>query len=333
MPSFGYVIPSFGPFVDPAAFTDLVQAGEDLGFADVWFGDHVVVPHYAAGLIHPDWVDPLAACLAGMGKGSRLRFGTDVLVGPYRHPALVAKMVASGIRLTGGRMVLGVGVGYLRGEFDILGADHRNRGAVTDEFLDVLRALWAGSGTVGYHGDHVTFDDAVFGPTPSEPVPVWVGGNNPRARRRAATRGDGWHPLFPTPEGYAEGRRDILAHREEAGHHDDGPDGRPFTFSYSCAVTAVLDALPADYRMGTWDEVPDIPADFSYSPPVPAAPDGRPRFVGTPDLVAADVAAYVAAGVDHFTLRFANGSPDVGVADLLSQMGRFADEVAPRFDG
>ena len=91
MTSFGYVIPSVGPFTEPAAFADLVQAGEELRYADVWFGDHVVVPSYATGLTRPDWIDPLTACAFVLGRTTTLRAGTDVLVAPYRHPALAGQ--------------------------------------------------------------------------------------------------------------------------------------------------------------------------------------------------------------------------------------------------
>lgn len=322
MTSYGYVIPSFGPFADPGAVVDLLQAGESLGYDDVWFGDHVVVPSYAAALTQPDWLEPLTACFLGLGRTTRLRFGTDVLVAPYRNPVLVAKMVATADHLSGGRLTLGVGVGYLRGEFAALGADYANRGAVTDEFLRVLRLLWESKGSVSYAGDHVSFEDVVFGPAPvQQPIPLWVGGNVPRALRRAADLGDGWHPLFPTPEQYAEARSFISERR--------GPNAAPFTYSYSCAVTTLLDEEPTDFTAGTWDELDDIPDDFSYAPPLPTTAEGRPRFLGTPEQVAGDIQAYVDAGVEHFTLRFANGGPGVGVDDMLAQMQRFMAEVAP----
>jgi probable F420-dependent oxidoreductase len=323
MTTFGYVIPSFGPFADPGAMAHLLQAGEDLGYADVWFGDHVVVPRYAAALTQPDWLEPLTACFLGLGRTTRLRFGTDVLVAPYRNPVLVAKMVATADHLSGGRLTLGVGVGYLRGEFAALGADYARRGDVTDEFLAVLRTLWSATGPIDYEGTDVTLHDVVFGPPPVQrPIPLWVGGNAPRALRRAADLGDGWHPLFPTPEQYAAARATILARR--------GADAAPFTFSYSCAVTTLLDRPPADFATGTWDELGDIPDDFSYAPPLPADPSGRPRFLGTVDQVADDIADYQRAGVEHFTLRFANGSPDVGVDDMTRSMERFVREVLPR---
>jgi probable F420-dependent oxidoreductase len=288
----------------------------------VWFGDHVIVPSYAAALTQPDWLEPLTACFIGMGRTSRLRFGTDVLVAPYRNPVLVAKMAATADHLSGGRLTLGVGVGYLKGEFAALGADFAQRGPVTDEFLTVLRTLWESDGVVGYDGPHTSFHDVVFGPHPAQrPLPLWVGGNVPRALRRAAELGDGWHPLFPTPEQYAAARRTILERRR--------PDAGPFTFSYSCAVTTILDEPPTEFHAGTWDELGDIPDDFSYAPPLPTTDDGRPHFLGTPEQVAADIDEYVDAGVEHFTLRFANGGPGVGVDDMVGLMQRFVSEVAP----
>ena len=324
MISFGFVVPSFGPFIAPEAMADVVVEAEELGYADVWFGDHLAVPGYAAHLTPPDWIEPLAACALALGRTRRLRVGTDVLVLPYRNPLVLAKEAATLHHLTGGRLVLGVGVGYLRGEFAALGADHARRGAVTDEYLDVLDLLWSSDGEpVSHHGTHVSFDDVCAGPRPEGGrVPVWVGGNAPPALRRAARAGNGWHPLFPTPEQYAASRRVILDERAALGL--DGP----FTFSLSCAATGLVSAAPDRYETHTWA---DVPPDFHYAPPAPEADDGRPRFVGTPDQVADDLAAYEAAGVDHVTLRFANGGPGVGVDELLGQARWFADEVAPRF--
>src|SRR5687768_7469217 len=124
MTSFGTVIPAFGPFADAGAMTELVDVGEALGFDDVWFGDHVIVPSYATAFTHPEWLDPLTCCFMGLGHTRRMRFGTDVLVAPYRNPILTAKMAATADHLSGGRVILAFGVGYLKGEFSALGADY-----------------------------------------------------------------------------------------------------------------------------------------------------------------------------------------------------------------
>jgi probable F420-dependent oxidoreductase len=321
---FGFVIPAFGSLAAPAVMADLVVLGEELGYDGVWFGDHVVVPSYATAFTDPDWLEPLTCCMVGIGRTTRIRFGTDVLVAPYRNPVLVAKMAATADVLSGGRLVLGVGVGYLRGEFAILGQDHRRRGAVTDEHLDVIRLLWQSDGPVSFTGEDVAFADAVFGPRPVQPhAPLWVGGNAPAALRRAARVGTGWHPLFPTPEQYAAGRAEILRHREA--------DAAPFTFSYSAGITTLMDRTPDAYVAETWADAEGVPDDFGYAPPLPTAPSGRLRLVGTPDDVAADIADYAAAGVQHMTLRFSYGGPDASIDDFVDQLRRFARDVAPRF--
>jgi probable F420-dependent oxidoreductase len=321
-PSFGVVVPAFGPLASRGAFDDAVDTIEGLGFDDVWFGDHVAVPSYAAHVTRPEWLEPLSACMLALGRTSRLRAGTDVLVLPYRDPLLVAKMAATADVLSGGRLVLGVGVGYLKGEFEALGADYARRGAVTDQYLTAMRALWGSAGRpTSSDSEFVRFHDVCMGPPPTAgQVPVWVGGNAGGALRRAALLGDGWHPLFPTPALYRVGRDTIVARRGSA---------EGFAFSMSLAVTRVLETGET-YAPRSWGEDADIPEDFGYSPPIPLADDGRPRFVGHPDQLAADVEDYIAAGVDHFTLRFSAGDDD-GVADYFDQLQRFAEQVMDRF--
>jgi probable F420-dependent oxidoreductase len=323
-PSVGVAFPCFGAFADPVVVRDLLQAAEGLGYADVWFGDHVVVPQYAAHITPPDWLDPLVSCAMALAGTTTLRVGTDVLVAPYRHPLLVAKMAASIDHLSGGRLTLGVGVGYLRGEFEALGTPpYQARGAVTDEHLEVLRLLFGSAGPISHSGEHFGFEDMVFGPSPVQrPLPIWVGGNGRRALRRAARYGDGWHPLFPTPEQYAEARREIEDLRRDAG-----VAGRPFTFSMSCATTQVVDDGRGPWATNTWDEEMQLPEDFGYAPPVPVAADDRPRFVGTPDQLRGDLDAYAAGGVQHITLRFSAGGPDVPPDAMQAQMDRFSREV------
>jgi probable F420-dependent oxidoreductase len=322
-PSFGVVIPGTGFSVRGPAFADAVDAIEGLGFDTVWFGDHVALPSYAAHIIEPNWLEPITACMLALGRTTRVRAGTDVLVLPYRNPVLVAKMAATADALSEGRLVLGIGVGYLKGEFAALGAEYERRGAVTDEYLRAMRVLWAGGGKpTSFEGEFLRFADVCVGPTPTQGwVPVWVGGNAPVALRRAATLGDGWHPLFPTPDAYRRGRDAITAIRDPSS---------PFSFSISLAPTKLL--LGRDIPMPTpRANRGDLPEDFGYAPAVPLTDDGRIRFVGHPDQVAADVEEYMTAGVEHFTFRFSAMGGDITVNDWLDQLKRFAQEVMARY--
>lgn len=299
---FGIAVPAYGPGLDAVHVRDLLQAADELGLDSAWFPDHVAVPDYAAAEnLDPPFLEPLASCAWGLGITPRLRFGTDVLVAAYRHPLVVAAMAGTLGRLAGDRFVLGVGVGYLRGEFSVLGTGpYEERGRIADEFLTTLRHQ-----PPGY--------SVVSSPTA---VPLWVGGNGVPARRRAAMLGDGWHPLWMPDTDYADARRQILEARAAAGMEG------PFTFSYSCGTTRLL-----DHRRERWPS-PSPPAppgsEFAYAPDPWLDADGRPRFVGTPEQVTADLALLEGAGVEHVTLRF--GSAEVG------QLERFAREVGPAFE-
>ena len=295
---FGFAIPAYGPWIERDAMVALVEAGEALGYESVWWPDHIAIPEYGRDyLLQPPFLEPLAACGWAIGLTHRIRFGTDVLVAPYRHPLQVAAMAGTWDRLAPGRFILGVGIGYLRGEFEILGAPpYEKRAEVTEEFLRVFRDPPEGFSTM-----------------PCGNVPLWVGGNSPKAQRRAALLGDGWHPLWMPAEAYAAARDRIIAYRVEAGLSP------AFTFSYSCGATKILEKDP-----GGWPAPrgrAPIGTEFSYSPAQVVADDNRPRFVGTPAQLVDDFRLLADAGVDHVTLRF--GSTDV------AQLERFADEVAP----
>jgi alkanesulfonate monooxygenase SsuD/methylene tetrahydromethanopterin reductase-like flavin-dependent oxidoreductase (luciferase family) len=198
-----------------------------------------------------------------------------------------------------GRFILGVGVGYLRGEFEVLGAPaYESRADATEGFLRVFRNPPEG-----------------FSVMPSGGVPLWVGGNSPRAQRRAALLGDGWHPLWMPAASYAAAREGILRARAAAGLPP------AFTFSFSCGATKVLDRDPQDWPPPR-GRAP-LGTEFSYAPAEAVDDDNRPRFVGTPDQLVGDLGLLAAAGVDHVTLRFASTD--------IAQLERFASAVMPAF--
>jgi alkanesulfonate monooxygenase SsuD/methylene tetrahydromethanopterin reductase-like flavin-dependent oxidoreductase (luciferase family) len=324
--SFGFVVPTYGEYASPDTIVALIEHGERLAYDDVWFGDRVAVPSYALPFCDPSWFESLACAFTALGHTTRLRAGTDVLVLPFREPLVLARMVATAGLLSRGRFVLGVGVGYMDGEFAALGVDPAARGAITDEWLEILRDAWEGPNPVDHQGRHRRFTDVHAGPKLAPgTVPIWVGGYHAAAFRRAARYGDGWHPLFPTPEDYARGRAAVEVARAELGR-----GGEPFAWSYSCPETKVVDGRGDELVSFTYAEVGEIPPDFTYAPPVPTAPDGRPCFIGAADEVTGDVLRFVEAGVRHFTLRFWAGSPGFGVDQFVAQLERFATDVAPR---
>ena len=173
---FGVNVPNFGPGTDPGVLREWARVVAGLEFDLLMVSDHVAVTPDVAERYPEPFYDPFTTLswLAGI-SGGELRLGTTVLVMPYRHPLLVARMASSLQRLSGGRFVLGVGVGWARQEFDALGVPFGARGRLTDEYLEVAREAWRAEG----------------GPAPA----VWVGGHSTAAIRRAVRFGGAWHPL------------------------------------------------------------------------------------------------------------------------------------------
>ncbi|MEV4561766.1 LLM class flavin-dependent oxidoreductase [Kitasatospora sp. NPDC049285] len=179
----GVNVPNFGPGTDPGVLREWARTVEGLGFDLLMVSDHVAVTPDVAERYPEPFYEPFTALSWLAGVTSRVRLGTTVLVLPYRHPLLVARMARNLQALSGGRLVLGVGVGWARQEFDALGVPFAARGRLTDEYLTVLREAWRAEGADG-----------------GTPIPVWIGGHSAAAIRRAVRFGDAWHPLrLPLP--------------------------------------------------------------------------------------------------------------------------------------
>ena len=218
----------------PEHWTRLARACEEAGFDAVAVSDHVVYPAELASrypytpdgrpMFRPDedWPDPWVAIGAMAAVTSRLRFLTNVYVLPLRNPFVVAKAVGTAAYLSGGRVGLGVGAGWMAEEFALLEQPFAGRGRRMDEMVEVLRALWRG-GMVEHHGEHYDFGPVEMRPAPPEPVPIYVGGHSEAAFRRAARLGDGWLGVqYPVDELVAHCQR-LQRARDEAG-----TAGRPF---------------------------------------------------------------------------------------------------------
>jgi len=330
---YSVVIPSYGRLGEPEVVRRVALAAEELGYEGGWFADHLALPDYVTGMISPPMLEPLTACIWALGITERLHLGMDVLVVPYRHPIVVAATAATAARLSGGRLVLGVGIGYLVGEFEALGLDPADRAGCTDETLALWRTAWEEPQPMTHPGPRFPVDGVYLVGPPAAPDPIaapplWVGGNVPAAFERAARFGDGWHPLFPTPDAYAAGRAAIEDRRAALGIT------RPFTFSYSGPFGQVLDA-PRDWSASAARPSPTVAAsaqrpEFNYAPPPPHAASGRPLLTGTPDELVDDVNALAEAGVEHIVLRLWVSASDLDADGVIDQITRFARDVIPR---
>lgn len=198
----------FGINMDSSAQPDklvaAVHAAEAAGFESVWAGEHVVLPdpQVPPSPMAPQdpALDSLVALAWAAAHTSRLRLATGIVILPQRNPVVLAKEVASLDVVSGGRVVLGIGAGYLEPEFRAIGANFAERGAVTDEFLDALEHLWY-EDHPEYHGRFVDFSGVDAYPRPVQrPIPIVVGGHSPPAYRRAVARADGWYGFALSPD-------------------------------------------------------------------------------------------------------------------------------------
>ena len=188
---------------DPVAIRDYAQAAEGLGYAHIGADDHVIGPNPDRPGGWTGWVtnstsfvEPLVLLSFMAAVTTRIEFATCVLLLPQRQTVLVAKQAAGLDQLSGGRLRLGLGVGWNQIEYQSLGEDFRTRGRRLDEQIEVLRALWTRE-HVDFQGTWHSIPDAGICPLPVQrPIPLWFGGDSPAAVRRAARVGDGWMPLF-----------------------------------------------------------------------------------------------------------------------------------------
>ena len=191
---YGIAIRNMGPQSNRATFRACARSAEDTGFDALFVSDHLCIPPDQTEGSGGRYLDVLAALAYLAGTTSRIRIGVSVLVLPYRPAVLTAKQVATIQELSDERMILGVGVGWMKPEFDALGVEVRKRGAVTTETLRVLHHLFGNRDAIAFEGKLVKFPAFVFEPHPKRP-PIWVGGGSPRALERVLEFGDGWHPM------------------------------------------------------------------------------------------------------------------------------------------
>lgn len=201
---FGLCVPNFGAKISPQDLVTLATTAEEGGFDGVFVTDHVIVP--------PKEREPYGQLMEALvtltyisAKTRTIRLGTSILVIPQRNPVLVAKQVATLDQFSGGRVILGLGAGWMEDEFRFLNANFRRRGRVFDESIEFMRKLWSEE-SVTHSGRSFNVKDAIFLPKPFQArVPIWIGGASDSALERAAKLGDGWHPVGIDPARLALG--------------------------------------------------------------------------------------------------------------------------------
>lgn len=225
----GVIIPNAGPKCSPQNIVTVARWAEELGYHSLWVTDHVALPiacesHYpyrAHGRwdYPPDtyWLDPLLALGWAGAVAPSLQLGTSVLVAPLRHPVLLAKQLATLDFLSGGRVILGIGAGWMAEEFATMGVSYADRGRRVDEMVAVLRAAWSGT-TVDFQGEFYQLGGFQMHPRPAQAtIPIIWGGHSNATLRRVARLGDGWHPTQITLEQLAAGMARLRDYCTETG--------------------------------------------------------------------------------------------------------------------
>ena len=303
---YGFSLVVRGKDATPDTFTRIAERAEALEIDSLWCSAHVILPPQLKsgyvlmpGVMHPEYWkegywEPFTVLSFLAAATTKITLGTSVVIVPMHNPFELAKQVAEVDQLSGGRFVFGVGVGWFEEEFEVLGQDFHNRGARTDEALDLMKVLWA-EDPVSFTGRHYRVENAFFAPKPvQQPAPpIWVGGSSKAALKRAARCADAWHPVRPGIESLRAARVELDRYLEEAGRSPE---------SLEIAVK--------------------LPLIFQSEPPATDQPptQGRPA-----DMIDA-IEGYREAGASHLVFDFV---PEK-LATALDTMERFAQEVRPQ---
>jgi probable F420-dependent oxidoreductase len=313
----GFNAPVGGPLAEPEALTRIAVEGEAMGFDYLAFSDHIVIPtDIQARYPYSDTGEFPQGSRGGRheqltevafvaAKTSRLRFVTSVMVVPHRPAVLTAKILSTIDVLSGGRLTVGIGAGWLKEEFEAIGAPpFAERGAVTDEYLQAFRQLWTKEDPE-FAGQYVKFSGIVFAPKPVQKpyIPIWIGGESGPAMRRAARLGDGWYPIGTNPSHPLDSLSRYRAATERLRKLTTDAGRDPATVGLAYRVAKHGDQLPAK------------------------TDDGERRlFAGSSAELAGDLRELGALGVGHVDFSF--GGPTV--EETLTTMKRFRDGVLAR---
>ena len=308
----GCIIPNRGALATPEKLQVLASLAENLGFDSLWVSDHIVVPTkitplypYSDTGVPPfagnlPYCEPLTTLSYLAGSTHRIKLGTHILVLPYRNPVHTAKIISTLDYLSGGRIILGVGAGWLEEEFRAVGQPHfAERGAVTNEYIRIFKELWT-EDEPAFEGRYYQISDIEFQPKPVQKPhpPIWVGGHSNAAIRRAATLGDAWLPIGLRGSAGLEPeelRQKIALLQKATGKAGRDPEAVQVCFS----------------------------TDLSFSNG--ASSNNRRLFTGSAEEIAADIRTYQGLGVKYFLFSFRTGT----LGEIMESVERLSREVKP----
>lgn len=318
------------PFASPRDVVRIAQEAEALGYFAVMGNDHLTTQRYVRAEFPtpPNFYEPLVTYAALAPVTSTIRLMTGVIVLPLRSPVLLAKQVATLDHFSGGRVLLGVGVGAYREEFEAVHPELRRarRGEMLSEGIQALRVLF-GERRATFHGRYYQFVDVELYPKPSQAhLPIYIGGNAPEGWRRVAELADGWLPAVLTPEEIRYGLEQIRAHARAVGrdlaHLDVAPQ-----FAVSIGRTRE-EATERFLRSQLYRHLLSLQRSTLRGQPVDSF--AQRNLLGSPAEIRRQVRAYQEAGVTHLAgLLFTANT----VEEFLESMRLFAREVMPEFAG
>ncbi len=316
---YGFTVPSRGPLATPDSLVTIARRGEELGYDSISIGDHIVIPRnidstypYTEGGEFPGGasgasMEQLNVLSFLAGQTQKIRLVTSVMIVPHRNPLVAAKALTTIDVLSQGRLVVGIGAGWMREEFEALGIPpFEERGAVTDEYLQAIKELWT-SDDPTFNGKYCSFSNITFLPKPVQQPhpPIWVGGESRRAMRRAARFCNGWYPIDSNPQ-FPLGTPDLLA------------AGMKRLATYAEREDRDPSEIEVIYRTH----------NYQLSKGSGPASAQRKLFTGSDDQVASDIRSYQDLGVNYLVLDFARLSQDL--EDMLGHMEDLATEVWPK---
>ena len=293
---FGFIIPHNFGLDDPDDVVNIGTTAEELGFDSVWVNHHILnVGYIFDRLGSKPYYDAITVLTWVAAHTERVRLGTTVLVLPYLNPLVLAKTLATLDVMPRGRLDVGVGVGALKPESDALGSVYGTRGRYTDESINIMRELWT-SEDPEYDGEFYSFSEVKFSPKPAQKPgpPILVGGISRPALRRAATLGDGWHPLRPSMTELADNIQVIRR----------------------IAMEARRDPSEIEVSVRTELDVTDSPSDGEAS-----------TMIGTVDQLRSTIEQYEKLGVSELVLSVSTND----VNRILRTQDRFAELVIRGF--